>query len=213
MKIKVFQFNPLGVNTYVLSDVDGTSIIIDPSCFYQDEKDLLLNYIIDNDLKLIRLLNTHLHFDHIFGNDFIYQQFGLLPEANKADENLNHSFKKQLLKFGFFNYNGSTPEIGTYLNENDIISCGNIKLKVLAVPGHSPGSIVFYNEENECAFVGDVLFRGSIGRTDLEGGNFDQLIHGIINKFFRLSNGIVIYPGHGPSTTIGEEKKNNPFLD
>lgn len=212
MKIKTFQFNPLGVNTYVLSDENGKSVIIDPSCFYHDEKVLLLNYILDNNLKIIHLLNTHLHFDHIFGNNFIHEQFDLLPEANKDDKNLIMMFAEQLQQFGFLNYSESTPEIGKYLNENDIVSFGKISLKVISIPGHSPGSLVFYNEESGCAFVGDVLFRGGIGRTDLEGGNHDQLIQGIKTKLYTLPNDTVIYPGHGPQTTIGEEKKYNPFL-
>ncbi|MFA6701830.1 MAG: MBL fold metallo-hydrolase [Dysgonamonadaceae bacterium] len=212
MKIKTFQFNPLGVNTYVLSDENGISVVIDPSCFYHDEKELLLNYILDNNLKISHLLSTHLHFDHIFGNNLIKEQFNLLPEANKDDEYLINMFTDQLQQFGFISYSESTPQIGTYLNENDIINFGNINLKVIAVPGHSPGSIVFYNEINRCAFVGDVLFRGGIGRTDLEGGNYDLLIQGIKTKLFTLPNETVIYPGHGPQTTIGEEKKYNPFL-
>lgn len=212
MDIKIFQFNPISENTYVLYDDTKECVIIDAGCFYPDEQRYLLSFILDNDLVVKHLLNTHLHFDHIFGNGFIYDQFGVKPEANKEDEFLLEGLPGQLRAFGFDNRGITSPEIGTYLNENDVVTFGNQRLIVLQIPGHSPGSIVFYNQEAGCVFVGDVLFRGGIGRTDLARGNYNQLIDGIKEKLFTLSPHTVVYPGHGPMTTIGEEVKNNPFF-
>lgn len=212
MKVKKFQFNPVGVNTYVLSDSTGECVIIDPACYYPDEKELLLNYIHDNDLVIKHLLNTHLHFDHVFGNPFIASQFDVLPEAHKADEPLLLDFENQLKMFGMPSIAEKQPHIGNYLQENDVVTFGNQKLIVLHVPGHSPGSLVFYNQAEEALFVGDVLFNGGIGRTDLPGGNFQTLIDGIQTKLFSLPNETKVYPGHGTTTTIGIEKKFNPFV-
>jgi glyoxylase-like metal-dependent hydrolase (beta-lactamase superfamily II) len=213
MKIKIFEFNPIGENTYVLYDETNECVIVDPGCFFPDEERYLLDFILDNELIVKHLLNTHLHFDHIFGNQFIYDQFKVEPEANKDDEFLLEAMPAQLRAFGFEDRGITAPPIGHYLKENDVITFGNQRLVVLQVPGHSPGSVVFYNQDAGCAFVGDVLFRGSIGRTDLARGNYDQLIEGIEEKLFKLSPDTVVYPGHGPLTTIGEEIKNNPFFN
>ena len=213
MEIKTFEFNPLGVNCYVLSDETGECVIIDASCYYPDENTLLINYILDKDLVVKHLLNTHLHFDHLFGVNTISSYFGLPMESHVGDEALLESVKDQMKLFGIpDNNNEYKPTIGKSLREGDIITFGNQTLKILHIPGHSPGSIVFYNESNGCVFCGDVLFRGSIGRTDLIGGNFEELVDGIHTKLFTLPDATKVYPGHGPTTTIGYEKKNNPFV-
>jgi len=212
MKVKIFEFNPIRENTYVAYDETGECVVIDPGCFFQDEKSLLLNFILDNDLVVKHLLNTHLHFDHVFGNNFIYEQFHLEPEANKKDEFLLEKFPEQLRMFGFQDEVARIPKIGRYLNENDVVTFGNQRMVVLEVPGHSPGSIVFYNQEAGSVFVGDVLFRGSVGRTDLEGGNHQQLIDGIKKKLLTLPAETVVYSGHGPLTTIRDEMKSNFYL-
>ena len=212
MKIKTFEFNPLGVNTYVLYDETGECVIIDASCFFPDEKELLLNFILDNNLIVKHLINTHLHFDHIFGVNFLASQFDMKLQVHQADEFLLENLPQQLQMFGINSNTDFKPIIGNYLTENDVIHFGNQQLKILHIPGHSPGSIIFYNEKANCAIVGDVLFNGSIGRTDLPGGNFEQLIHGIQTKLFALPDETVIYSGHGPKTTIGQEKKYNPFV-
>lgn len=212
MKIKIFEFNPLGVNTYVLYDETGECIVVDASCFFPDENELLLNFILDNNLTVKYLVNTHLHFDHIFGVNFMASQFGLKLQAHRDDIFLLEKMSEQLQLFGFNTNVDYTPEVGRYLSEDDVISFGEQQLKVLHVPGHSPGSIVFYNEKEQFAVVGDVLFNGSIGRTDLLGGNFEQLIEGIRTKLFTLPDKTEIYPGHGQKTTIGREKRDNPFV-
>lgn len=212
MEVKIFEFNPISENTYIAYDETKECVIIDPGCFFQDEKELLLNFILDNDLIVKRLLNTHLHFDHVFGNNFIHEQFHLDTEANKGDEFLLEQLPTQLQMFGFVNEDTTIPKIGKYLKENDVVTFGNQRMVVLEIPGHSPGSIVFYNQDAGCVFVGDVLFRGSVGRTDLAGGNHKQLIDGIKEKLMKLPPDTVVYSGHGPLTTIKEEARNNFYL-
>ncbi|HAC72276.1 MAG: MBL fold metallo-hydrolase [Petrimonas sp.] len=212
MKIKTFEFNPLGVNTYVLYDRTGECIVVDASCFFPDENKLLLNFILDNNLVVKHLVNTHLHFDHIFGVNFLASQFGLKLLVHRDDIVLLENLSQQLQLFGFNTNVDYRPEIGGFLAENDVVSFGEQQLKVLHVPGHSPGSIVFYNEKEKLALVGDVLFNGSIGRTDLLEGSFEQLTEGIRTKLFTFPDDTEVYPGHGPKTTIGQERRYNPFV-
>lgn len=213
MKVKTFEFNPLAVNTYVLSDETKECAVIDATCFYPDEREILLNYLIDHDFVVKQLLNTHLHFDHLFGINFIAAQFGAKLKCHQADEFLLENVPQQMAMFGLGSANADyVPQIGAHLADNDVVAFGNQQMKAIHVPGHSPGSLVFYNEKAGCLFSGDVLFRGSIGRTDLPGGNYEQLIEGIKTKLFVLPHDTVVYPGHGPATTIGYEKKNNPFV-
>lgn len=212
MKIKVFEFNPLGVNTYVLYDRTGECIVVDASSFFPDENKLLLNFILDNNLIVKHLVNTHLHFDHVFGVNLLASQFGVKLLMHRDDIVLLENLSQQLQLFGFNTNIDYKPEIGGFLAEDDVISFGEQQLKVLHVPGHSPGSIVLYHEKKKFALVGDVLFNGSIGRTDLLGGNFEQLTEGIRTKLFTLPDDTEVYPGHGPKTTIGQEKRYNPFV-
>jgi len=212
MDVKIFEFNPISENTYVAYDETKECVIIDPGCFFQDEKLLLLNFIQENELIVKHLLNTHLHFDHVFGNNFIYEQFQLETEANKEDEFLLEQLPEQLKMFGFRDEMDKIPKVGRYLNENDVVTFGNQRLVVFHIPGHSPGSIVFYNKEAGCIFSGDVLFRGSVGRSDLAGGSHTQLLNGIKEKLLTLPPDTVVYSGHGPLTTIGEEIRSNFYL-
>lgn len=212
MKIKVFEFNPVAVNTYVLYDKTGECVIVDPACFYPDEQRTLFNFIHDKNLVIKHVLNTHLHFDHVFGVNFVEKQFEIKTKVHKADEFLLETMNEQLAAFGFTPNGSYVPTIGKYIDERDVIEFGEQKLSIMHIPGHSPGSIVFYNKEQDVAISGDVLFRGSIGRTDLPKGNFEQLIEGIKTKLLVLPRHTAIYPGHGPATTIKNEMKNNPFL-
>src|SRR5690554_8093004 len=207
MEIKTFEFNPLGVNCYVISDETGECVIIDAACYYPDEKALLINYIIENDLVVKHLLNTHLHFDHIFGVNDLSSYFGLILESHDGDEILLDNVKAQMKLFGIpDNDEEYVPEIGKTLHEGDEIYFGNQTLKVLHIPGHSPGSIVFYNMSKGNVFSGDVLFRGSIGRTDLIGGNFEDLVDGIQTKLFIMPDETRVYPGHrSEERRVGKE--------
>lgn len=211
MRIKRFEFNMFPVNCYILSDETNEAVIIDPGCFYEEEKQALKNFINNNGLTIKHLLNTHLHLDHIFGNPFMLHEFGIKAEANKADEFWLEQAPKQSRMFGFELKEEPVP-LGKYICDGDIISFGNTKLEAIHVPGHSPGSLVFYCKEENCMFSGDVLFQGSIGRADLARGNFDDLLENICSRLFVLPNETVVYPGHGAPTTIGTEKTENPFF-
>ncbi len=211
MKIKTFEFNMFPVNCYVIWDDTKEAAIIDPGCFYDEEKRKLKDFIIDKGLTVKHLLNTHLHLDHIFGNPFVLQEFGLSAEAHQADEFWIEEAPKQSRMFGFQLKEAPVP-LGKYLHDGDLIQFGNTTLEAIHVPGHSPGSLVYYSKADSCLFSGDVLFQGSIGRADLAGGNFDELIDNICSRLFVLPNDTVVYPGHGAPTTIGAEKADNPFF-
>ncbi len=211
MKIKRFEFNMFPVNCYVLWDETKEAVVIDPGCFYEEEKQKLKDFITGNGLKVKEVLNTHLHLDHIFGNPFMLQEFGLHARANQADEFWLESAPKQSRMFGFQLKEEPVP-LGEYLHDGDTVTFGNTTLEAIHVPGHSPGSLVFYCKEDNCMFSGDVLFQGSIGRADLTGGNFDELREHICSRLFVLPNETVVYPGHGAPTTIGIEKVENPFF-
>lgn len=211
MKVKVFEFNPVSENTFVVYDETNECIIIDPGCYFPEERNALTNFISENRLIVKRLINTHLHFDHVFGCNFVCNQYNVVLEANKEDQFLLDGFEAQLRMFGFPDI-PDTPHIGKFLDEGDMIEFGNQKFVIFHVPGHSPGSLVFYNAGEQCLFAGDVLFNGSIGRTDLARGNYQQLITGIKEKLLILPSDTLVYPGHGPTTTIENEKRNNPFL-
>lgn len=211
MTIKKFEFNNFPVNTYLLHDETGEAVLIDCGCMYPEEEAALDRYIRENNLKLTRLLCTHLHLDHVMGNSYVYQTYGLKPEAHRADVEGLPTIEQQALPFGIRLPRPSVP-VTSFLEEGDVIRFGNSTLSVIHVPGHSPGSVVFFNARNKAAISGDVLFYNSIGRTDLWGGNYEELIDGIKDKLFTLPDETVVYPGHGPETTIENEKMGNPFL-
>lgn len=210
MKIHKFVFSPISVNTYVLSDSDGACAVIDCGCYDEAEFSRLTDYIDKHNLKPELLLNTHCHLDHIFGNGMFLKKYGLKTMACiKEEENRLNSQNHSLL-FGM--EMEMPPEIGTYLNDRQIVSFGGVKLEAIYVPGHSAGSIAYYSKEESCVFTGDALFAGGIGRTDLPGGNYDQLIENIKTRLLTLPPETVIYPGHGDSSTIGNEKATNRWL-
>lgn len=208
--LKSFCFNPFQQNTYLIYDDKGTAYIIDPGNFTSSENELLKNFISEKKLKLKRLLLTHAHIDHILGNKFIFDTYGLLPEVNKDDLYFIENMIKSGAMYGINCEASPTPT--TYINDGDIITLGEYEFNCIHTPGHSPGSISFYNKQNKLLISGDVLFYGSIGRTDLPKGNHQQLIDSIKHKLFILEDDTKVYSGHGQSTTIGFEKNNNPFL-
>lgn len=211
MTIKTFTFNPFQENTYLLFDETKESVIIDAGCIFDAEKQTLKKYIEDNSLTVKRIINTHLHLDHQFGNKFLFQTYGIKPEACQEDEFLLETVVAQARSFGFPMTEEAEP-LGEYIIENQEIKFGNSILKAIHVPGHSPGSMAFYSEKDGILISGDVLFQGSIGRTDLPKGDYATLILSITKKLLPLPDSTVIYCGHGPTTTIGSEKTNNPFL-
>ncbi|NDV45864.1 MBL fold metallo-hydrolase [Paludibacter sp. 221] len=211
MEIKIFTFSPFQENTYVLYDETGEAIIIDAGCLFDAEKEELKAFIENNNLTLKRVINTHLHLDHQFGNKFLYDTFGIAPEANQKDEFLVDMYPVQTQTFGFENAGEAQPLKG-YLEDDEKVVFGNTELRAIFVPGHSPGSLAYYSEKDNILFSGDVLFLESIGRTDLVGGDYATLIRSITERLFTLPDTTVVYPGHGDNTTIGYEKMNNPYL-
>ncbi len=212
MKVKQFEFNMLPVNTYVVWDEHTReTAIIDAGCHTPEECETLKQFIADEGLKVKYLLNTHLHFDHIFGNRFVYEQYGLKTCAHRDDEEWLNDAPNRTRMFGL-DFPGEPVPIGTYLEDGDVLTLGYHTLKCLHVPGHSPGSIVFHSPEASCIFAGDVLFQGSIGRSDLPGGNIRVLIDGIREKLLALPDNTLVYPGHGEATTIGFERQYNFYL-
>ena len=212
MEIKCFEFNMFPVNCYVLWDETKEAVIIDAGCFYPEEQLKLKDFIRSNQLKLKQVLNTHLHLDHIFGNAFVEREFGLRPFAHQADEFLLPKMAEYCHQFGF-EINEEPPALGGYINDGDVITFGKTSLTALHVPGHSPGSIAYYNADKQCVFSGDVLFRCSVGRSDLGGGSSQQLSNSIRTKLFTLPDETTVYPGHGEPTQIGYEKMYNPFFN
>jgi hydroxyacylglutathione hydrolase len=211
LQIKLFEFSPIQENTYVLYNEFNDCLIIDPGCYYDDEKDELVNFLIKMDLKPKMLLNTHCHLDHVFGNKFIAEKFGLTLQIHRNEKLvLDFAPKSGLLyNLPFDNYNGDF----IYLEEGNKILLGNDELTVIEAPGHSPGHICFYCAAQHFIISGDVLFKRSIGRTDLPGGDHETLLKNIREKLFTLPAETKVYSGHGPETTIGEEKSQNPFFN
>ena len=210
LQIKSFVFSPIQENTYLLHNELKECIIIDPGCYFDEEKNALKDFIYKTGLKPKLLLNTHCHLDHVFGNKFINETYGLTLHL--------HEKEKQVLSFAptsglmynmpFDNYAGEF----ILLKEGDKILLGEDELKVIEAPGHSPGSICFYSNKQHFVIGGDVLFQRSIGRTDLPGGNHQTLLNSIRQKLFVLPDQTIVYSGHGEPTSIGEEKLYNPFL-
>jgi glyoxylase-like metal-dependent hydrolase (beta-lactamase superfamily II) len=210
MRVEKLTFNPIQENMYVLYDDTKECVIIDPGCYFQNEKDHLNAFIADHRLKPVHLLNTHCHLDHICGNAFVSSNWNLKLETSKLDE-----YNLELSILAGKNYGmpiEPSPAIEVDLKHGDEIQFGNTSLKVLFTPGHSAGHISFYNADHQILLSGDCLFRQSIGRTDLPGGNYDVLIETIRTKLFSLPPDTKVLSGHGEDTTIGYEIRNNPFL-
>ncbi|WP_256003024.1 MBL fold metallo-hydrolase [Pedobacter deserti] len=208
--IHSFTFNPVQENTYVLFDETGECVIIDPGMYDSSEQNEFVRFIKDNRLKPVALLNTHCHYDHVFGNRFVYDNWGLKPQFHEGELVVLHAIPGYLPQMGL-QYDLS-PQPETFLVTGDLVSFGSSRLEVIFAPGHSPGHICFYASKEAFLIGGDVLFYGSIGRTDLPGGNYSQLITSIREGLLVLPEDCKVYPGHGPSTTIGFEKQHNPFL-
>ncbi|MBI3481882.1 MAG: MBL fold metallo-hydrolase [Bacteroidetes bacterium] len=209
LSIQSLTFNPFSENTYVVSDDTRETVIIDPGCYTREEQRELVSYINSQQLIVKYILNTHGHIDHVLGNDFVKDKYKAPLLISKLDEATMRSVKTYAPLYGFEAYREAEPD--RFLSEGDSITFGKTLWKIIFLPGHSPGHIGFYDEKEKVVFSGDVLFAQSIGRTDLPGGNFETLIQSIHKKLFILPDEVIVYPGHGPSTSIGEEKISNPF--
>ncbi len=210
LQVKYFTFSPIQENTYVLYNELGKAIIIDTGCYFSAEQEKLKKFLEDTGLIPERLLNTHCHLDHVFGNRWVHETWGLELWLHPDEERMLSLAPLSGEKWGlpFDNYQGPLH----FLQHGDLVVLGEDELKVILTPGHSPGSISFYCEKQQFLIAGDVLFRESIGRTDLPGGDHQTLLNSIREQLFVLPDEVVVYPGHGMPTTIGHEKRNNPFL-
>ncbi len=196
-------------NTYVIYEAGGEAWIVDPGCSNRQEEDQLSRFISQHNLQVTRLINTHCHVDHVLGNYFVKNLYRVPLFIHPLEDPVLRSVKAYAPAYGFAGYQETEPD--GWLHENELLKLGTHQLKVLFVPGHSPGHVALYNEADKWLLGGDILFDGSIGRTDLPGGNFSTLIQSIHNKFFSLPDSVIVHCGHGPSTTIGKEKQTNPF--
>lgn len=210
LTVKQFTFSPVQENTYVIYNEQDECCIIDPGCYFGNERNELKEFIQETGLLPKYLLNTHCHLDHVFGNKFVHDTWGLTLHLHEKEKVVLDYAPTSGLNWGlpFDNYKGDL----IYLREGDTIRLGEDRFIILFTPGHSPGHIVFYCPEQHFVINGDVLFRRSIGRTDLPGGNFDTLAKSIREQLYTLPGETIVYCGHGPETTVGEEKRNNPFV-
>lgn len=211
IKVRRFVCNMLQENAYVVSDESSEAVVIDCGALYDVERNAIIRYIKDNELKPVHLLCTHGHFDHVIGNDTITREFGLKPEVAAEDEHLM-DLKKQLKDMMGMDYDNEVPPTGLLLTADDTISFGTHSITILPTPGHTPGSVTFYLETEQVAFTGDTLFKMSIGRTDFEGGSWADMTNSLINVLAKLPASTKVYPGHGEPTTIGDELRYNPYM-
>lgn len=209
--IQAFEFSPFQENTYVIADeATREAVIIDPGCYEQDEKEALGKFIADHDLTIKYLLLTHAHLDHVFGLAYVKRKFGVKAYLHERDTVIYNDVPTRCVLYGLRGY--EPGEIDAFLKEGDRFRFGNTALDVIFVPGHAPGHVAFVNHADHYVIGGDVLFRGSIGRTDFPYCNHADLLNSIRTQFFTLPDDYVVYPGHMEPTTIGQEKRTNPFV-
>jgi glyoxylase-like metal-dependent hydrolase (beta-lactamase superfamily II) len=208
--VKIFQFNPLQQNTYLMYNEDGDCIVVDPGCYTDKERDQLKGFIDAKQLKPVMLINTHCHLDHVVGNKFVHETYGLELHIHEGEKQVLEMAPTSGLMWNlpFDNYAGPIH----FLDENSHLTLGDEAIQVLFTPGHSPASISFYVPQSGFVIVGDVLFRESVGRTDLPGGSPAVLVKSILEKLYSLPDETIVYSGHGIPTTIGHEKVHNPYV-
>ena len=210
--VKRFTCNMLAENCYVVSDESHEAVIIDCGVMYQEEGTAITQYIRDNGLHPVHLLCTHGHFDHCMGNGLIYREFGLKPEAHTGDQFLMETMQQQTTDILGVALPMEVPPVGRYFTDKDTITFGSHTLRILHTPGHTPGGVTYYCKEEGIAFSGDTLFRMSIGRTDFDGGSYEQIVHSLREVLAVLPPDTKVYPGHGPETTIADEIRYNPYM-
>ncbi len=210
MIVQSFVFNAIQENTYVVYDESKECVIIDPGCYSKQEQQTLTDFIAKNQLKVTKLLNTHCHIDHVLGNSFVKQTYGVQSFMHASEETVLRAVPLYAPLYGFANYQAAEADV--FIDPAQPLSFGNSTFEVLFVPGHSVGHLAFYSAKDKFCISGDVLFYGSIGRTDLPGGDFDTLKNSIYEVMYQLPNDTTVYSGHGQPTTIGREKKYNSFF-
>ena len=210
MNIEQFVFNPFRVNCYVLYEQSGDCIIVDPSVSDKSEQDLFTRFIENKSLRPLMIINTHGHVDHVAGIEFLKDKYAIKAGIHRDDLFLLNNAVEQGLFFGFRIKKPPSPDF--YVEHNQIVSLTDSKLEIRHAPGHSPGSVILYSRSDNFVITGDVLFEGSIGRTDLPGGDYNTLLNSIKMEILSMPDETKVYPGHGPSTTVGDERRKNPFL-
>ncbi len=211
ISLKQFTFNPFAENTYIIHNDAKECLIIDPGCSNAYEIEQVTNYIEKNGLTPVRLLNTHCHVDHIPGNPIMAEKYNLGLEIHALEENVLAQAPNYGPMFGI--EIPSQPAVARFLKDGDVEAFGDNEFHVLHTPGHSPGSVCFYFPKAKIIVAGDVLFKGSVGRYDLPGSNGEDLFNSISKTLMALPDDVIVFSGHGPKTTIGEERKSNPFLN
>lgn len=211
MEIVKFIFNPIQENTYLVTDSNKNTVIIDPGCYFEEERQLMRDYIAKNELQIKAILNTHAHLDHIMGNAFMKREYDVDIYLHEKDISTLKMAEMSAQMYGLNDFDPS-PEPDVFIKEGETLTFGDLSFYVIFGPGHAPGHVAFYNEKEGVIINGDILFKGSYGRIDLPGGNFQDLKQTITQKMFVLPDDTLVYTGHGEETTIGEEKKNNPIL-
>jgi len=212
LEVRTLQCNPIQENCFLLSDASGDAVVVDCGAYYDAERQAVVDYLRKQQLTLRHVLCTHAHFDHIFGLDLLYSEFGLLPRLHPADNFIYHDMESQTRQMLGTPYARPMPPLGQPLADGEEVAFGSHQLRVLHTPGHTPGSVVFYEEREKMLFAGDTLFRFSVGRTDLTGGSWPQLMQSLHNVVALLPEDVAVFPGHGPTTTIGDELRHNPYL-
>ncbi|NLA25399.1 MAG: MBL fold metallo-hydrolase [Bacteroidales bacterium] len=210
IKIESIILNPFGVNAYIIYDDSKEAVLVDPACYTKAEEDLYSDFIEKLELKPVAVINTHGHIDHIFGNQYIKDKYNIPVYMHSADKFLVQTALAHAQLYGFKIEQPPLPDF--YLDDEKSFKFGNSELQLLHIPGHSPGSIALYSEEGSFVVTGDVLFAGSIGRTDLPKGNYHALIHNIKTKLFILPDNTIVFPGHMDDSSIGYEKMHNPYF-
>lgn len=211
MDVQIFVTNPWEENTVILYDRTHEAAVIDCGCFMDEERKAVDAFLTEKELKPLVLLNTHLHPDHIFGNEYMKKNYQLETQAGEDDNFLIEHAVEYAAMLGITGI-AQPPEVGRFLKDGEVVRFGESELEVIAVPGHSPGGLCFYSKKDKLLIAGDVLFAGSVGRSDLPGGDGTKLLEAIRNRLFVLDDEVKVIPGHGPATTIGREKKCNPFF-
>ena len=211
LEIQGFAFNPFQENTYVVYNEKREAVIIDPGCYSRDEQQLLTSFIVEKNLVPLALLNTHCHIDHVLGNAFVLRTYDIELYAHQLDLPTLGMVQRAADLYGIEGYEAS-PLPGKFVTDLENLTFGSIEFQVIFGPGHAPGHVAFYNSENSVLLGGDILFRGSFGRYDLPGGNLETLKKTIKERIFTLPENTVVFSGHGPATTVGDEKRSNPIL-